>query len=68
MRGNRATLQGAVWFLSAPPLLRDGVGAMRLAMVEHDPSLKAGASVWVDAASFRARSGISQRRRYFEMV
>jgi len=41
---------------------------MSLALIEHDPSLKAGASVRVDAASFRARSGISQRRRYFEMV
>jgi len=41
---------------------------MRLAVIEHDPSLKAGASVRVDAAPFRARSGFSQRRRYFEMV
>jgi len=41
---------------------------MSLALIEHDPSLKAGASVRVDAASFRARSGISQRRLYFEMV
>jgi hypothetical protein len=40
---------------------------MRLAMVEHDPSLKAGASVWVDAAPFRARC-CRKRRRYFEMV
>ena len=49
--------------LSFAPKVPHAVRPDGLAAGRHAPSFDG-----IDAASFRARSGFSQRRRYFEMV